>query len=119
MRVSAAILSPSERMTTSPGTSASEGIRLASPARRTSTRCGRNFFKAVMAFSARYSWKKLNRALSRATPVSAQPRRPMPSSGLMPWAMKQMVAARISRMVKRLVNCRPRRRSSLHRSTTS
>ena len=82
MRTSAAILSPSASRRRSPGTTAAASTRSTRPARTTSAMGGKNCRSAAMARSARYSWKKLNRALSRPTTTKAQPSRPSPSAGL-------------------------------------
>ena len=76
-RASAGTRMPSVSSSKSPGTKSSASIVLVFPSRITSTFGGRKARRACMAFSARYSWTKLNRALSKATPARAQPRRTM------------------------------------------
>ena len=119
IRASAGIRSPSAIINTSPGTTPGAGIFLTFPSRFTNTRGGRNFCRASMAFSARYSWMKLKKALRRETPSRAQPRTFILSPGCRWSATKQMAAARSSRMVKKLVNWRISERSHLPRSETS
>ncbi len=107
-RASAGTRSPSRTSSTSPGTNSSARISVSSPPRRTMTFCGRNLRSASMARSARNSWTKANSAFSTATPSSAQPRMAMFSPGWRWSATKQMAAEMNSRMVKKLVNWRPR-----------
>jgi len=72
-RQSAGILSPSWRKMTSPGTSSSARMRFSSPSRMTRQVCGRIFLSASVAFSARYSWKKLKTPLMILTAQTAMP----------------------------------------------
>ncbi len=118
-RASAGMRSPSAIISRSPGTSSSLRMRWGRLSRVTSTCCGRNFCSASMAFSARYSWRKLKPALRRATPASAQPRTFMLSPGWRRSATKQIPAEKRSSRVKKLVNCRPSWRSHFQGSGIS
>ncbi len=118
-RPSAAIRSPSDTMRMSPGTRSSAKISTFFPSRLTHTRGGRNFFRASIAFSARYSCIKLKRAFRKDTPSSAQPNTSILLPGSILSATKQIMAETFRRMVKKLVNCFMKVRAHFHLSITS
>jgi hypothetical protein len=74
--------------------------------RHTSTRWGRNCFKASIAFSARYSWKKLNKALQRHH-NQGPTEHTHAFLGIDPVSEKQMIADTTRRMAKKLRTAAP------------
>ena len=78
-RASALMWSPSESTMTSPGTSSSAGTFASLPSRKTRANCGRSFFSASAAFSARNSCQNEKIALITTTAQIAQP-----SCGILP-----------------------------------
>ena len=93
-RASADTRSPSRSRTISPGTSSAASTSCLRPSRSTTARLGRRAAKARVACSARYSWAKLNAALTSTTAMMATP-----SSGI-PAANARTEAAHRSRAKK-------------------